>query len=124
MKDLSKLASKIEKNHMKRIAIEQFEIDPVDMARICDDFRDTWEFNFESLKKWWKFSRDNNRSVSIFRINFSKLFDFFFIFFTCSLIFFYLSVFCAVYLGPKTYLFNFRNEAIINLKQKYPRTRI
>ena len=101
MKDLSKLASKIEKNHMKRIAIEQFEIDPVDMARIADDFRDTWEFNFESLKKWWKFSRDNNRSVSIFRINFSKLFDFFFIFFTCSLIFFYLSVFCAVYWAPR-----------------------
>ena len=66
MKDLSKLASKIEKNHMKRIAIEQFEIDPVDLARIADDFRDTWEFNFEILKKWWNFSRDNNRAVSLF----------------------------------------------------------
>ena len=64
MKDLSKLASKIEKNNMKRIAIEQFEIDPVDMTLIADDFRDTWEFNFEILRKWWRFSRDNNRSVS------------------------------------------------------------
>ena len=52
---------------MKRIAIEQFEIDPVDLTRIADDFRDTWEFNFEILKKWWNFSRDNNRSVSLFR---------------------------------------------------------
>ena len=67
MKDLSKLASKIEKNHMKRIAIEQFEIDPVDLTRIADDFRDTWEFNFEILKKWLKLSGDNNRSVSLFR---------------------------------------------------------
>ena len=67
MKDLSKLARKIEKSNMKQIAIEQFEIDPVDMTRIADDFRDTWEFNFETLKTWWKFSRENNRSVSVFR---------------------------------------------------------
>ena len=67
MKDLSKLARKIERNNMKQTAIEQFEIDPVDLTRIADDFRDTWELNFEILKKWWKFSGDNNRSVSIFR---------------------------------------------------------
>ena len=66
MRDLSKLASKIEKNHMKRIAIEQFELDPVNITRIADDFRYTWEFNFEILKKWWNFSRDNNRAVSLF----------------------------------------------------------
>ena len=39
MKDLSKLARKIEKNNMKQIVIEQFEIDPVDILRIADDFR-------------------------------------------------------------------------------------
>ena len=65
MKDLSKLASKIEKNNMKRIAIEQFEFHPVDIKRIADDFSDTWEFNFEILNKWWNFSRENNRSVSV-----------------------------------------------------------
>ena len=68
MKDLSKLARKIERNNMKQIAIEQFEIDPVNLARIADDFRDTWEFNFEILRKWWKFSGDNNRSVSLLQV--------------------------------------------------------
>ena len=68
MKDLSKLARKLERNNMKQIAIEQFEIDPVDLARIADDFRDTWEFNFEILRKWWKFSGDNNRSVSLLQV--------------------------------------------------------
>ena len=68
MKDLSKLASEIEKNNIKRIAIEQFEIDPVDITRIADDFKGTWEFNFEILKKWWKFSGENNRLVSVFKI--------------------------------------------------------
>ena len=67
MKDLSKLARKIERNNMKQIAIEQFEIDPVDLAQIADEFRDTWVFNFEILKKWWKLTGDNNRSVSLFR---------------------------------------------------------
>ena len=68
MKDLSKLARKIERNNMKQIAIEQFEIDPVDLAQIADDFRDTWKFNFEILRKWWKFSGDNNRSVSLLQV--------------------------------------------------------
>ena len=39
------------------------------MTRIADDLRDTWEFNFEILKKWYKFSGDNNRTVCVFRNN-------------------------------------------------------
>ena len=48
---------------MKRIVMEKFDIDPAAIRRLADDFRDTWEFNFEVLNKWWKLSAENNRSV-------------------------------------------------------------
>ena len=49
----------------KMIAREQLEIDDTDIDNIATDCRDkTYEFNYEILKKWWKRSYENNRSVS------------------------------------------------------------
>ena len=46
------------------IAREQLEIDDTDIDNISADCRDkTYEFNYEILKKWWKRSHENNRSV-------------------------------------------------------------
>ena len=65
MRDLSRLARKIQMENMKMIAREQLEIDDTDIDNISADCRDkTYEFNYEILKKWWKRSNKNNRSVS------------------------------------------------------------
>ena len=65
MRDLSRLARKIQKDNMKMIARELLDIDDTDIDNIAADYRDkTYEFNYEILKKWWKRSHENNRSVS------------------------------------------------------------
>ena len=65
MRDLSRLARKLQMDNMKMIAREQLEIDDTDIDNIAADCRDkTYEFNYEILKKWWKRSSENNRSVS------------------------------------------------------------
>ena len=66
MKDLSKLARKMQTTSMEQIAIEIFEMDPAYLSNLADDFRNSWKFNFEVLQKWWKLSRENDRSVSKF----------------------------------------------------------
>ena len=65
MRDLSRLAKKIQMENMKMIAREQLEIDDTDIDNIAADCRDkTYEFNYEILKKWWKRSHEHNQSVS------------------------------------------------------------
>ena len=69
MKDLSKLARKIQTTSMKQIALELFEMDHAELSNLANDHRNSWEFNYEILRKWWELSRENNRSVSEFYID-------------------------------------------------------
>ena len=47
------------------IAREQLEIDDIDIDNISADCgHKAYPFNYEILKKWWKRSYENNRSVS------------------------------------------------------------
>ena len=65
MRDLSRLARKIQMDNMKMIAREQLEIHDTDIDNIAADCREkTYGFNYEILKKWWKRSNKNNRLVS------------------------------------------------------------
>ena len=65
MRDLSRLARKIQMGNMKMIAREQLEIDDTYIEQIATDCREkTYEFNYEILKTWRERSYENNRSVS------------------------------------------------------------
>ena len=65
MRDLSRLARKIQMDNMRIIAIEQLGIDYTDINNIAADCQEkSYQFNFEILNKWWRRSHENNRAVS------------------------------------------------------------
>ena len=71
MRDLSRLARKIQMDDMRIIAIEQLGIDYTDINNIAADCQEkSYQFNFEILNKWWKRSHENNRAVSDLYLNF------------------------------------------------------
>ena len=94
MRDLSKLARKIQMDDVRIIAIEQLGMDYTDINNIAADCGEkSYQFNFEILNKWWKRSYENNREVTAFSLirgifmNFSKIKNFFDLKFVSHLVF-------------------------------------